>query len=517
MHLFCLCPYMPSNIYIFGGAVLGESHSKKQEVIRSDDRMNLCTQMGAALWLVAAVAVVVVVQCAQPAAGTARQPPPPQPPPPQPRPPRPPALQTPTSRGLSQRPMGAECLCSRLGCLPPLQSRNRIGGFLSAPPCVVGTPPPPRQPPPPPPRQPPRPAGRPAEGTQLHGIAPPMWRESSPCVPSFVATEFDETRRRNNLWMSDIPKRYLGSSLMEVSPISLGTMTFGEQTSEEEAHNLLDLAVKDCGINLLDMAEMYPAPPRVETNGHTESIVGRWLQKNPGWRERIYIATKISGPAGGGGTTNMMAPPLRRCQEAAECFVQTHHPDSLLQSCEGSLRRLQTDYIDLYQLHWPARRVPLFGHTLYKYAMGNSHGTAFEDICTGIKVLFEKGKIRNWGLSNETPFGLAELVKYSDLLGIPRPVSIQTSLNLLHRAQFEDSLVESCAPHNYNVGLLAWSPLAGGMLTGKYLAAKTEESTGGHPNNNNRCAATSDGAVSPLFPPCFLSFPLPPPDMVVDG
>eukprot|EP00922_Rhytidocystis_sp_ex-Travisia-forbesii_P064235 GHVS01095484.1.p1 GENE.GHVS01095484.1~~GHVS01095484.1.p1 ORF type:complete len:527 (-),score=52.84 GHVS01095484.1:249-1829(-) len=329
-----------------------------------------------------------------------------------------------------------------------------------------------------------------ANATAVAAIAQ-LWDE--PCAPA-AATAVDETPRSKGLWTGDIPKRYLGSSLMEVSPISLGTMTFGEQTNEEEAHNLLDFAVKDCGINLIDTAEMYPAPTRLETNGHTESIVGRWLQRNAAWRERIYIATKIAGPSysgGRGGSTKdgvrgqASGVPNSTGWQKPECSVETqqHFHDSLLQSCEASLKRLKTDYIDLYQLHWPDRRVPLFGHTLYTYGMGNTNGTSFEDICIGIKALLESGKIRNWGVSNETPFGLAELVKCSDQMDIPRPVAIQTSFNLLHRAQFEDSFIESCAPWNYNVGLLSWSPLAGGMLTGKYLAApKREPQRLGHAN-----------------------------------
>eukprot|EP00922_Rhytidocystis_sp_ex-Travisia-forbesii_P072644 GHVS01108312.1.p1 GENE.GHVS01108312.1~~GHVS01108312.1.p1 ORF type:complete len:525 (-),score=33.21 GHVS01108312.1:208-1782(-) len=321
--------------------------------------------------------------------------------------------------------------------------------------------------------------GRPLETEVLTG-----WNGGSPAATRAATAAVLEPGERE-IWTGDIPKRRLGSSSMEVSPISLGTMTFGEQTNEVEAHSLLDFAVKECGINLLDMAEMYPVPTRVETHGHTEAIVGRWLQRNPRWRERVYIATKVCGRSYGDvvdsrGTLRCQSEGKERQEDNQDCSLENRRqPMSMLQSCEGSLRRLQTDYIDLYQLHWPDRRVPLFGHTLYKYHMRSSRVTSFEEIAVGIKALFDSGKIRNWGLSNETPYGVAELVKCCDNMGIPRPVSIQASFNLLHRAQFEESLVESCAPWNYNVGLLSWSPLAGGMLTGKYLGLNDEASPTG--------------------------------------
>jgi len=143
-------------------------------------------------------------------------------------------------------------------------------------------------------------------------------------------------------------------------------------------------------------------------------------------------------------------------------------PESILMAADASLQRLQTSYIDLYQLHWPDRYVPCFGSTVYNYDRYRSNAIPFEDTVKGIKKLLDQGKIKHWGMSNETTYGVCQLCMAADKLGVPRPVSIQNSFSLVHR-QFETELSEACAPWNYNIGLLAWSPLAGGVLSGKYM------------------------------------------------
>lgn len=242
--------------------------------------------------------------------------------------------------------------------------------------------------------------------------------------------------------------RPLGTSQLSIPPVCLGTMTYGQQTGEADAHAQLDLALER-GINFIDTAEMYAVPPSAETCGATETIVGRWLKRQQ--RDRIILATKVAGPARAINWIRGGPPALDRANIHA--------------ALEGSLKRLQTDYVDLYQLHWPERNQPMFG--------GWQYDPSKERECTPIRAqlealaeLVKAGKVRYVGLSNEHPWGVMEFVRIAGEYGLPRVVSIQNAYHLMNRS-FESGLAEVC--HREHVGLLAYSPLAFGHLTGKYL------------------------------------------------
>ena len=244
--------------------------------------------------------------------------------------------------------------------------------------------------------------------------------------------------------------RRLGGSDLQVSALGLGTMTFGEQNSEAEAeaHAQLDLAVSR-GVNFIDTAEMYPVAPRAETVYRTESYIGTWLRHRQ--RDQLIIATKIAGPARGF-TWIRNGPRIDRAQ------INT--------AIDGSLRRLQTDYVDLYQLHWLDRYVPMFGATGYDAAQERD-STPIAEQLQALGDLVKAGKVRHIGLSNETPWGVSEFLRCAETLGLPKIVTAQNAYHLMNRT-FEAGLAEVC--RHANVGLLAYSPLAFGWLTGKYLA-----------------------------------------------
>jgi len=282
--------------------------------------------------------------------------------------------------------------------------------------------------------------------------------------------------------VAGLKRRKLGWSDVEVTEVCLGTMTWGRQNTEQDAHDQLDYAIKERGVNFIDTAEVYPMPATKSKNypveprdavGLTEQYIGTWFAKNPGWREKVVVATKVAGYtresdrayAGrfkeyGYRSTNAPADvkgPLR------------HNVANFLAAVEASCSRLQTPYIDLYQLHWPDRYTPGFGASVYNYGQHRKNDLIpFQEIVLGIKQLIDSGKIRYWGVSNETTFGLCQLCAECDRAGVPRPVTIQNEYHLLNRA-FDYELAEACAPWNLNIGLLPWSPLAGGALTGKYL------------------------------------------------
>ncbi len=242
--------------------------------------------------------------------------------------------------------------------------------------------------------------------------------------------------------------RQLGESNLQVSALSLGTMTFGEQNSESEAHAQLDLAVSR-GINFIDAAEMYPVPPRAETQGRTESYIGSWLKHQR--RDSLIVATKIAGPSRGFAWIRNTPRIDRQNLEAA---------------IDGSLKRLQTDYVDLYQIHWPDRYVPMFGATGYDIAQEHDTVPIAEQL-QALADLVKAGKVRHIGLSNETPWGVSEFARCAEKMGLPKIISVQNAYHLLNRS-FETGLAEVC--HHLNVGLLAYSPLAFGWLTGKYVS-----------------------------------------------
>ncbi len=241
----------------------------------------------------------------------------------------------------------------------------------------------------------------------------------------------------------------LGHSDLSVSRICLGTMTFGEQVDEDMAHAILDHAVAR-GVNFIDTAEMYSVPARRETYGATEAIIGRWLASRPGMRGRIVLATKVAGPARGmdwvrNGADNLTAADIK-------------------QACDDSLKRLQTEVIDLYQIHWPNRNVPAFG-AVYLDPAKDREFTSIQVQLEALATLVKAGKVRHVGLSNETPWGVGEFLRQAELHGLPRVVSVQNPYALVNRIA-DNGLDETLL--RTGVSLLAYSPLAFGALTGKY-------------------------------------------------
>ena len=249
-----------------------------------------------------------------------------------------------------------------------------------------------------------------------------------------------------------IERRKLGRTGLDVTSLCLGTMTWGEQNTEAEGHAQLDLAVGR-GINFIDTAEMYSIPPKAETQGSTERIIGTWLAARGG-RDGLVIATKVSGRSG----AKWLRPDGKgaRLDEA-----------NIRYALEQSLRRLRTDYIDLYQLHWPDRPIGLFGDagTVFKGLPERDESIPIEETLGVLGKLVAEGKVRHVGLSNETAWGMSRFLHASDIGGGPRVASIQNAYNLLNRS-FEIGLAEMSMREQ--VGLLAYSPLAQGYLTGKY-------------------------------------------------
>ena len=245
-----------------------------------------------------------------------------------------------------------------------------------------------------------------------------------------------------------LEKRPLGQSDLRVPPICLGTMTFGEQVGEADAHAILDHALAR-GIDFLDTAEMYAVPAREETFGATETIIGNWFAKHPGMRNRLTLATKVAGPSRG--------MPWVRAGTGMT-------PADIVASCNASLARLRTDVIDLYQIHWPERHVPAFGAMYYDPAKETSQ-TPIREQLEALGALVKAGKVRAIGLSNETPWGVHEFVRLAEQHGLPRVASVQNVYCLISRA-LENGLDETM--HRLGVSLLAYSPLGFGLLTGKY-------------------------------------------------
>ncbi|GGY40514.1 oxidoreductase [Bacterioplanes sanyensis] len=244
-------------------------------------------------------------------------------------------------------------------------------------------------------------------------------------------------------------RRPLGNTDIQVSKLCLGTMTWGEQNSEGEAHEQMDFALER-GINFFDTAEMYPVPPKAETQGRTESYIGSWF-KHRGQRDRVVLATKVSGP--GDWMQHIRGGPQ---------LTREH----IMAAVEDSLKRLQTDYIDLYQVHWPARNTNFFGKLGYRADHSEAESTPLTETLAALHELQQQGKIRHYGLSNETAWGTMKALSIADQRGYARPVSVQNPYNLLNRS-YEVGLAE--VSHREQVGLLAYSPLAFGALSGKYL------------------------------------------------
>ena len=239
----------------------------------------------------------------------------------------------------------------------------------------------------------------------------------------------------------------LPHSTLEISKLCLGTMTFGEQNSQQDAFEQLDYAVEH-GVNLIDTAEMYPVPPKADTQGLTEQFIGNWLSKS-GKREKVVLATKIAGPRN--------VPYIRNNMSLNRRHIHT--------AIDDSLTRLQTDYVDLYQLHWPQRQTNCFGQLNYPYPDAQEEVTLIETL-EALNELVKAGKVRYIGVSNETPWGVMTLLRLAEKHDLPRIVSIQNPYNLLNRS-FEVGLSE--ISHYEGIQLLAYSPMAFGTLSGKYL------------------------------------------------
>ncbi len=248
-----------------------------------------------------------------------------------------------------------------------------------------------------------------------------------------------------------IQMRRLGRTDIMVSNICLGTMTWGEQNTEDEGHAQIDMA-RDHGVNFLDTAELYAIPPKPETQGRTEEIIGTWLAARKGRREDVVIATKIVG------RTNDT---WYRDASVEQCRLNKAQIDEAVLK---SLKRLQTDYIDLYQLHWPDRPAPLFGQKVKASAYAVPY-EPFEAILEALAAHVDAGRIRAIGVSNETPYGVMRFLAESNAQSLPRMASIQNAYNLVNRT-FEEGLEEVALREH--VGLLAYSPLAQGYLSGKY-------------------------------------------------
>jgi aryl-alcohol dehydrogenase-like predicted oxidoreductase len=242
----------------------------------------------------------------------------------------------------------------------------------------------------------------------------------------------------------------LGTTDLLVSRVCLGTMTFGQQNTEADAHTQIDYAL-DRGINFIDTAEMYPVPPTAATQGSTERFIGTWL-KQSGRRDRIVLATKAAGP------------------NPNQTWIRAGRQDldaaNIRAAVEASLGRLQTDYIDLYQLHWPSRNVPIFGANTFDPTRERA-SVPIEETLAVLGELIREGKIRHIGVSNESPWGVSEYIKQAEMNGLPRIATIQNLYNLTARA-FDTTLLDEVC-YREQVSLLAYSPLAFGQLSAKYI------------------------------------------------
>lgn len=254
--------------------------------------------------------------------------------------------------------------------------------------------------------------------------------------------------------------RTLPHSDLLVSELALGTMMFGDQVSQSDAFAQLSAATKDYGINFIDTAESYPVPSAPSSSGASEKILGRWLAANKGMRAQVVISSSVCGFSdqitwlrkGGAGTR------VTRAQ--------------LFEAVDGILARLGTDYLDVLQLHWPERYVPLFGAPEYLPSLERPDAEPIVEQLRALADLVKAGKIRAFGLGNETPHGVASFSMAASLLGLPRPSLAQNTYNLLVRNEVEGGLAEACSKVNCDLALVACSPLAGGALSGKYLDPK---------------------------------------------
>lgn len=256
-------------------------------------------------------------------------------------------------------------------------------------------------------------------------------------------------------------KVQLGSSSLQVSRVCLGSMTWGVQNNQTDADLQIDYALSQ-GVNFVDTAEMYAIPPKEETYGATEKIIGNWLHANPSKRQEVVLASKIAGPG------------LSYIRDGGPITGKT-----VIEAVEGSLRRLQTDYLDLYQLHWPNRNSPHFadhwpGILNFDEVDGAAQTENMLDILNGLDQCVKAGKIRYCGLSDDTPWGISQYLRLSEKYDLPKMVSIQNEFSLLHSKDWP-YLIEQCV--HEDIAYLPWSPLACGALTGKYLGGARPNGT----------------------------------------
>jgi len=285
------------------------------------------------------------------------------------------------------------------------------------------------------------------------------------------------------------PLVQLGTSDLKVTPICLGTMTFGEQVAQDVAHAILDRSLAR-GVNFIDTAEIYSVPTRQETYGATETIIGHWLASRPGVRQKVVLATKVAGPSRG----------MPWVREGTGMTAQ-----DILRACDASLKRLQTDVIDLYQIHWPERHVPIFGMAYYDPKRERS-ATSIHEQLDALAQLVRAGKVRHIGLSNETPYGVHEFVRLAEQHGLPRVATVQNPYCLVNRT-FENGLDETC--HRLNVSLIVtrrWALVCSPAST-TILARKASSNTAAHTPRNRavaclctRARASSVGAAPRPWP-----------------
>jgi aryl-alcohol dehydrogenase-like predicted oxidoreductase len=242
---------------------------------------------------------------------------------------------------------------------------------------------------------------------------------------------------------------------IKVSKICLGTMTFGDQNTEAEGHEQMDYALEQ-GVNFFDTAELYPVPACAETYGRTEAFIGNWFKKT-GNREKIILGSKVAGP--GAYTAHIRSTGFSK--------------EAIAEAIEGSLKRLQTDYIDLYQLHWPERPINCFGVRDFPYHVSSHWHDNIAEVLETLDSFIKAGKIRHVGLSNESAWGVMRYLEESKQKRLPRMITIQNSYSLIHRL-FEISLSEVCLKEN--IGLIPYSPMAFGVLSGKYLDGMPKDS-----------------------------------------
>ncbi|KAK9802628.1 hypothetical protein WJX73_006861 [Symbiochloris irregularis] len=312
----------------------------------------------------------------------------------------------------------------------------------------------------------------PVVSSQPHALSQTAARRKRACVQHVQASATLTEDAVKDSVRGASKKAKLGSSDLLVSNCCLGTMTWGQQNTEQDAHRQLGYAL-DGGVNFIDTAEMYPVPTKEDTQGRTDRYIGSWMKGQR--RDDIVLATKVTGY----GNKYMMKKRKEDTDsdETEDFEVTRLSAKQIRNSVDASLQRLKTDHIDLLQLHWPDRYVSIFGTSGYDPSKERDD-IPFEEQLQGLDDVIKAGKVRYVGVSNESSYGVMKFLTAAEQLGLPRIVSIQNAHSLLVRSSWETDLMETCSPNRGNVGLLAYSPLAGGSLSGKYAK--------GEPPKNSR-------------------------------